>query len=440
MSIPAVVRCAALMIAAPASGQGKTMVTAALARLHVRQGRRVRVFKCGPDFIDGQIHALASGAEVDNLDLWMCGAEEIARRLHAAASEADLILVEGVMGLYDGSPSAAALARQFGLPVLAVIDARAMAQTFAAIAWGLANFEPELPFAGVLANQVGSARHAQLLQEALPASMRWFGALPREPAASLPERHLGLWQAAEVSDLEARLDRLGEHLQASAADITALPAAVEFAAPAARSLEPLLAGRRIAIARDAAFGFLYAANLATLRALGAELAFFSPLAGDSLPAACDAVWLPGGYPELHVAALQRNQALWAALHRHVAAGKPVLAEGGGFICLLEQLVDDAGQAHPLGGLLPGEARMHSRLVGLGMQALARPAGELRGHSFHYSAVDTPLSPWLQAQRAEGAAGEPVYRQQALIASYVHFWFASAPAVVAEIFGQGPDPV
>ena len=187
--------CPALFVAAPASGQGKTTITAALARLHVRLGRRVRVFKCGPDFLDPQIHVVASGAPVHNVDLGMCGEADIAWRLHAAARESDLILVEGVMGLYDGAPSGADIARRFGIPVMAVIDARAMAQTFGAVACGLANYQPGLPFAGVLANHVGSARHADMLRESLPAGMRWFGAVMRDADAALPERHLGLLQA-----------------------------------------------------------------------------------------------------------------------------------------------------------------------------------------------------------------------------------------------------
>lgn len=291
------VQCPALFVAAPASGQGKTTITAALARLHVRLGRRVRVFKCGPDFLDPQIHAVASGAPVHNVDLGMCGEADIAWRLHAAARESDLILVEGVMGLYDGAPSGADIARRFGIPVMAVIDARAMAQTFGAVAYGLAHYQPRLPFAGVLANHVGSARHADMLRESLPEGMRWFGAVMRDADAALPERHLGLLQAAEIEDLGARLDRLADHLQRTGA--AELPPAVRFPAVAAPAIAPLLAGKRIAIARDAAYGFIYPANLDTLQALGAELALFSPLAGDGLPEACDAVWLPGGYPELH---------------------------------------------------------------------------------------------------------------------------------------------
>lgn len=232
--------CPALLIAAPASGQGKTTVTAALARLHARQGKRVRVFKCGPDFLDPMILARASGKPVYQLDLWMVGEEESRRLLWEAAGEADLILIEGVMGLFDGAPSAADLARRFGVPVLAVIDGSAMAQTFGAMAHGLSSFQPDLPFDGVLANRVGSARHGEILRDSLSESIRWYGALPRSVEVELPSRHLGLVQAEELADLDARLDAAADALALSAD--TELPAPVTFAAPASVPLEPLLAG------------------------------------------------------------------------------------------------------------------------------------------------------------------------------------------------------
>ena len=359
-------QCVALLVAAPASGQGKTTVTAALARLHARAGRRVQVFKCGPDFLDPQIHAVASGAPVYNLDLGICGAEDAAWRLHAAARDADLILVEGVMGLFDGNPSGADIARRFGIPVMAVIDAKAMAQTFAAIAHGLATWQPDLPFSGVLANHVGSEGHATLLRDCLPPSIAWYGALPRDNDAALPERHLGILQAAEIADLDARLDRLADHLaRTGAAD---LPPPVAFPAVAAPSTTPLLAGRSVAIARDAAFGFIYPANLDTLQALGAELKFFSPLAHEPLPA-CDALWLPGGYPELHAAALAANARWQADLKAHAAAGKPLLAECGGMMSLFETLTDKEGVTHPGASLLAGHTRQPQ-----GGQPAAPPPG------------------------------------------------------------------
>ena len=426
--------CPALFVAAPASGQGKTTVTAALARLHTRLGRRVRVFKCGPDFLDPQIHAVASGAPVHNVDLGMCGEADIAWRLHAAARTADLILVEGVMGLYDGAPSGADIARRFGIPVMAVIDARAMAQTFGALAHGLAHYQPGLPFAGVLANHVGSARHADMLRASLPVGMRWLGAVMRDADAALPERHLGLLQAAEIVDLGARLDRLADHLQQTGAAV--LPPAVAFPAVAAPTVPPLLAGKKIAIARDAAYGFIYPANLDTLRALGAELAFFSPLGGETLAADSAALWLPGGYPELHGVALAANARLWTDVRAHVVAGRPLLAECGGMMSLLDAVVDTAGVEHAFAGVLPGRALMQKRLAALGMQQLDLPQGSVSGHTFHYSSTETALAPWLRARRPDGGEGEAVYRLGPVIASYVHLWFPSNPAAIAALLGAG----
>lgn len=422
--------CPALLIAAPASGQGKTTVTAALARLHTRQGRRVTVFKCGPDFLDPQIHAVASGRPCQNLDLGMCGEADARWRLARAAADSDLIIIEGVMGLFDGTPSAADIACRFNIPVLAMIDAGAMAQTFGAVAHGLATYRPELPFAGVLANRVGSERHSAMARDSLPAGMGWFGALPRNPAAALPERHLGLLQAAEITDLESRLDLLADALADSAT--VDLPKPVNFEPASAPGIAPLLAGKRLAIARDAAYGFIYPANLETLAELGAELHFFSPVVGEPLPD-CDAAWLPGGYPELHAERLNQNNMLWNALKTHVAAGRPLLAECGGMMSLMEEVIDKAGVSHRFGGLLPGRSVMQKRLAALGTQFTELPEGRLSGHTFHYSKSETPLVPLVQAVTADGRSGEAIYRQQRLTASYVHFYFPDNPVAVAALF-------
>lgn len=422
--------CPAILVAAPASGQGKTTVVAAMARLFARQGKRVRVFKSGPDFLDPQIHAIASGAPVYNLDLGMCGEADARWRLAAAANEADLIIVEGVMGLFDGQPSSADIAALFGIPVLAVIDARAMAQTFGAVAHGLATFRPGLPFSGVLANRTGSPGHVAMLRDALPPGLRWYGALPRDAEASFPERHLGLLQAVEIPDLIARLDRFANALvQTGAGD---LPAPVAFTPNDKPLLPPLLAGRRIAIARDAAYGFIYPANLDTLRELGAELCFFSPLAGDALPAA-DAVWLPGGYPEVHGERLAARQDLWQALRAFAAAGGPVLAECGGMMSLFDTVVDKPGRPHAFAGVLPGRAVLQPRLVALGTEWVSLAEGRLSGHTYHHSMTETDLVPLLHACRADGRAGEAVYRVGRLTASYVHFYFPSNPVAVAALF-------
>jgi len=422
--------CPALLIAAPASGQGKTTVTAALARLHARQGRRVTVFKCGPDFLDPQIHAFASGRPCQNLDLGMCGEDDAGWRLAQAAADSDLILIEGVMGLFDGQPSAADIAERFAIPVMALIDAGKMAQTFGAVAHGLASYRPGLPFAGVLANRVGSTRHTEMLKDSLPPGMGWFGALPKSDD-SLPERHLGLLQAAEIDDLGSRLDKLADALAASAS--VDLPAPVHFPEAEPPIIAPLLANKTVAIAHDAAYGFIYPANLDTLRRLGATLTFFSPVAGDVLPA-CDAVWLPGGYPELHAPAVGGNAPLWEQLRRHVGAGKALLAECGGMMSLFEEVVDKSGTPHRFGGLLPGRSVMQKRLAALGTQFVDLPEGHLSGHTFHYSKSESPLNPLARARTADGRDGEAIYRLNRLTASYVHFYFPSNPAAVAALLG------
>lgn len=422
--------CPALLIAAPASGQGKTTVTAALARLHTRQGRRVRVFKCGPDFLDPMIHARASGAPVYQLDLAMVGEAESRRLLWQAAGEADLILIEGVMGLFDGKPSAADLARHFGVPVLGVIDGAAMAQTFGALAHGLATFQPDLPFAGVLGNRVASTRHGEILRDALPASIRWFGALPRSAAVELPSRHLGLVQAGELADLDARLDAAADALAASAN--VDLPPEVSFAAPQFDELAPLLAGVRIGIARDAAFAFLYQANLDLLKALGATLHYFSPLADHELPQV-DSLYLPGGYPELYLAKLEGNQPMAAAIRAHHQAGKPLLAECGGMLYLLDELRDKQGASGRMLGLLAGSAALQPRLTALALQQVTLPEGELRGHSYHHSRLESSLQPLALGRCPNGKpVAEAVYRLGRLTASYIHFYLPSNPEAAAAL--------
>ncbi|WP_409279111.1 cobyrinate a,c-diamide synthase [Pseudomonas defluvii] len=422
--------CPAVLIAAPASGQGKTTVTAALARLHRNQGRKVRVFKCGPDFLDPMILERASGAPVYQLDLWMIGAEQSRRLLWEAAAEADVILIEGVMGLFDGTPSSADLARHFGVPVLAVIDGTAMAQTFGALALGLARYQPDLPFAGVLANRVGSLRHAQLLEGSLTEGLRWYGGLSRETAIELPSRHLGLVQASELNDLDLRLDAAAEALGGSCE--SALPPSVAFSAPQPYTVEPLLAGVRIAVARDEAFAFTYGANLDVLRDMGAQLSFFSPLHDEQLPEA-DSLYLPGGYPELHHQALAANKSMLTAIRTHHQLGKPLLAECGGMLYLLDALTDVAGERAELLGLLPGEAVMQKRLAALALQAVALPEGTLRGHTYHHSLTQTELTPIARGQSPNGGRGaEAVYRCGRLTASYVHFYFPSNPHASAAL--------
>ncbi|MEI2770589.1 MAG: cobyrinate a,c-diamide synthase [Candidatus Competibacter sp.] len=423
--------CPALLLSAPASGQGKTTVTAGLARYHRNQGRKVRVFKTGPDFLDPMILERASGQPVYQLDLWMVGERDSQALLYQAAQEADLILIEGVMGLFDGTPSSADLAALFGVPVLALINAHAMAQTFGAVAYGLAHYRPGLPFAGVLANRVAGPGHADLLAESLPPDLRYFGWLPRDGEIALPDRHLGLVQAAEIVDLETRLESIAARVART--ELAKLPPPVSFPGTTLEPPAQLLKGVRIGIARDTAFAFLYPANLDTLRALGAELAFFSPLADTELPMV-DSIYLPGGYPELHLDALANNASMRESLRRHHQAGKPLYAECGGLLYTVESLADKEGHRAPMLGLLPGHAALQSKLAGLGMQAVELPEGELRGHTFHHSRLETPLEPLAHGRRQrDGRSGEAVYRAGRLTASYLHLYFAGNPAATARLF-------
>lgn len=419
-----------VLVAAVSSGQGKTTVTAALARALVQRGQRVRVFKCGPDFLDPMLLAVASAAPVGTLDMWMVGEQACRQQLHSAAQEADVILVEGVMGLYDGTPSSADLANALGIPVLAVIDASAMAQTAGAIVHGLRDYGP-VQLAGVIANRVASAGHAAMVAASL-RGVPLFGTLRRQ-AQKLPERHLGLVQASEIDGIEALLDTLAQQLDFDDAAWNNVPTTSVDAAPCA-AIAPLLAGKTVAIARDAAFAFIYPANLQVLASLGATIAWFSPLAGEPVPQHADAIWLPGGYPELHAAALSGTAAWQTSLRDAHAAGTPIVAECGGMMALAESLTDLAGATWPMAGLLAGAVTMQTRLAGLGPQALATEQGQLRGHTFHYSTLETSVAAASHTlKNPSGVQGEAVYRAGSLHASYFHAWFPSCPGAVAAMF-------
>ncbi|MES2114968.1 MAG: cobyrinate a,c-diamide synthase [Pseudomonadota bacterium] len=421
----------ALLVAAVASGQGKTTTTAALARKLVRMGKRVRVFKCGPDFIDPMLLERASGAPVRSLDLWMVGAEQCHAQLAQAAAEADVILIEGVMGLYDGTPSSADLARAFKVPVMAVIDASAMAQTAGALVHGLRDYGP-VEMAGVIANRVASPGHAAMIAASL-RDIPLFGTLPRQEK-SLPERHLGLVLPDEVGGIDTLLNQLADGLNFDQAAWDSLPAVQIAIPPAPAPQAPLLAGKTVAVARDAAFMFLYPANLDTLEQLGATLRYFSPLANQPVPAGADAVYLPGGYPELHAQALSQAHNWRSSIRAAHVAGMPIVAECGGMMALAETLADQQGNVWPMAGLLPGAVQMQTRLAGLGPQGIITPYGLLRGHTFHYSQLQTDLAPVAHTiKHPSDAQGEAVYRVGSLTASYFHAYFASSPAATAALF-------
>ncbi|MFV1982811.1 MAG: cobyrinate a,c-diamide synthase [Thiohalomonadales bacterium] len=427
------ISCPAIFISAPASGQGKTTVTAALARLHRKQGHRVIVFKTGPDFLDPTILERASGNPVYQLDIWMGGETHCRELLYNAALKADLILIEGVMGLFDGNPSSADLAILFNIPVLAVINASSMAQTFGALAFGLASYKKELLFAGVFANRVASENHAALVAESLPAGMRYYGALPRDENIEFPSRHLGLVSADEINDLEKRINLAAEKLQETGLDL--LPDKVIFGNVKSDSntKNKLLTGYKISVALDQAFSFIYRANIECLENLGAKINYFSPINDTNLPDS-DSLYFPGGYPELHLNSLSKNTSMINSIKEHHANSKPIVAECGGMLYLLQSLTDKSGVKANMAGLLSGSAVMQNKLSNLGMHSMDLPEGEIRGHTFHHSKMETDMLPITitNSTRKKGR-GEAVYRNQRLHATYLHMYFPSNPIACARLF-------
>ncbi|MEE8380031.1 MAG: cobyrinate a,c-diamide synthase, partial [Gammaproteobacteria bacterium] len=268
----------ALLVAAPASGQGKTAITAGLARALLQQGKKVAVFKLGPDYLDPQILAAACQQPVYQLDLWMLGQAACQQLLHRGAEKADVVLIESAMGMFDGTPCAADFAKTFNLPILLIIDASKMAQTFAAIAMGLTRFDHELNIYGIAANRVASPRHRQLITQDLPSSIPLLAILDRNADLILPSRHLGLVQAEEITDLDSRLNKLAQQIDGSGLLNHWPPPSVSFVPLAAQSEPPLLLrGQTIAIARDRAFSFIYPQNIELLQLMGAKIEYFSPL-------------------------------------------------------------------------------------------------------------------------------------------------------------------
>jgi cobyrinic acid a,c-diamide synthase len=420
----------AVLVSAIASGQGKTTVTAALARKLTREGQRVQVFKAGADFIDPLILERACGRPVHVLDLWMVGQVACRELLSRAFRDADTILVEGAMGLYDGDPSAAHLARALGIPVLAVLDVSAMAQTAGAVAMGLRDFGPAR-VVGVIANGIASARHGEMVAAAL-RDIPLLGTLPRQDSP-LPERHLGLVLPAEVRELEHRLDRLADSLilnDDAWGHISCVPISAHEVT-AADTYAASLAGQNVAVARDEAFAFIYPANIECLQRLGSSVQWFSPLADDEVPQGADAVFLPGGYPELHGEVLSCARRFHESLRGAHARHTPILAECGGMMVLTDALVDLEGRSWPMAGLLRGTTRMQSRLANLGLQAWDTGVGVLRGHTFHYSTFDTPLTGIARtATHPRQGAGELIYREGSITGSYFHAYFASSPPAIS----------
>lgn len=436
-----------LVIAGTHSGVGKTtVVCAVLAALQAR-GLRVQPYKAGPDYIDPSHHTAAAGRASRNLDSYFLTATRLRECFARSAADADLAVIEGVMGLYDGrgisdgEGSTAEVAGWLGAPVVLVIDAAAMARSAAALVLGYQQFDPSVRLAGVIVNRVGSARHAVMVKTAVERAtgVPVLGCVPRTAEISLPERHLGLVLAGEQAPLPlAALAALAEeHI-----DVDGLLTLAGNVAPVASdplelfpvTRRPTIA--RIAVAQDAAFAFYYQDNLDLLTAHGAELVPFSPLADAALPAETGAVYIGGGYPELHARALAANTAMLNSLRSMAARGVPIYAECGGLMYLAEGIVTAEGERFAMAGLIPGWSTMQRTRFRLGYVEVEplrdalflRPGMRLRGHEFHYSDHPAP-----DAACAAYAVHEPTERLEgfvngSVLASYVHLHFGVDPGL------------
>ena len=423
-----------LVLAAPASSSGKTTLTLALLR-HLRDaGARVASCKSGPDYIDPAFHAAAGGQPCRNLDGWAMRPETLAAQAWSAGDGANLVIAEGVMGLFDGPGSTADLAQATGWPVVLVASVKGQAASAAATVHGFNSFRPGLRLAGVIFNQVGGDKHERLLRGAVaPLGVPVLGALRRHAELALPDRHLGLVQAAEHPDLEAFLARAAAIL-AREVDVPALTALARPLAlprpPTSHRPGPPPPGQRVAVARDVAVAFAYPWLLEAWRAAGVEILPFSPLAGEGPAESADAVYLPGGYPELHAGRLAGNDRFLGGLRAAANAGKPVFGECGGYMVLGEGLVDAEGTRHAMAGLLGLECSFARRKLHLGYRrarlAADGPLGAagtaFRGHEFHFATIleAGAATPLFLCEDAEGAALPPAGEIRGRVAgSFIH---------------------
>ena len=425
-----------VIVAAPGSGSGKTTLTLALLRGLREAGIAVASAKVGPDYIDPAYHAAASGRTCHNLDTWSMSDRTLSALIADLRRDASAIVVEGVMGLFDGAPdgrgSAADLSRRTGWPVVLVVDASGMAASVAALVHGFVSYDPGVEVAGVIFNRTGSKRHGELLRRAMqPLGIPVFGCVTRSECLELPDRHLGLVQAREHPDLEGFLTRAAEQISREV-DTEALLAA---ARPASfERLEdgyglPVL-GQRIAVARDDAFAFCYPYVLDAWRRAGCELSFFSPIDDEPPTEDADAVYLPGGYPELHAARLADAGRFKAALKRCAERGAIVYGECGGYMVLGGRLVDGDGVSHRMADLLPVETSFELPRLNLGYREVALVGDgvfggkgtRFRGHEFHFASVlaQSPATPLFRAFNAElEPLGDAGLQIDNVMGSFVH---------------------
>jgi cobyrinic acid a,c-diamide synthase len=433
------------VLAAPSSSSGKTTLAVGLMSAFAER-MTVQAYKVGPDYIDPGYHTTATGRHSRNLDTWMIPTGRVKELFSRSALGAELCIVEGVMGLFDGydghteSGSTAEVAKLLSAPVVLVIDAHSMARSAAAIALGFKNFDPQLNLAGVILNNVAGAAHAQWLTEAVQSvGMQVLGCVPHDEDLSVPERHLGLYTAGERSKATRNFVLAARNIVSQNIDLPALEELARSVPEIPATAQPTHENSsvRIGIARDEAFCFYYEDNFDLLREAGAELVFFSPLHDSAPPTALSGLYLGGGYPELYAAQLAENQSMRTAVKSAIESGIPTYAECGGLMSLAESYFDDTGIEYPMMGVLPGSTRLTGKLkmgyrevVALQSNPMLGKDDKARGHEFHYSE-------WIRPEESNAFAyaiqsrlgGEPQpegFVQKNLLASYVHLHFASNP--------------
>jgi cobyrinic acid a,c-diamide synthase len=431
-----------LVIAAPHSGSGKTTVTLGIMAALLQRGFAVAPFKVGPDFIDPGYHRLVTGRPSLNLDGWMCSDAFVRATFARHAADADVAVIEGVMGLFDGisgssdDGSTAQVARLLGVPVILVVDARSQARSAAALVKGFAEFDPHLWLAGVIFNNVGSDNHARILREAvasLPADIPVFGCIPRDDQVRIPSRHLGLVTAEDNPLTPEFLAHLADVMERTIDLDNLLKAIKGGSLTPGRHAEMPQGSVRLAVAYDAAFCFVYEDNLRLLREAGAEIVEFSPLTDRQLPGNISGIYLPGGYPELFDDRLAANEPMKTAICNFIESGMPVYAECGGFIYLTQEFV----------GVFPVRARMLPRRKALGYReveltadSLLGPAGTVaRGHEFHYSEIgEMPevIERVYRVRKLGVDLGDEGFRYRNCLASYIHLHFGSNPGLASSL--------
>ncbi len=419
-----------LLVAATNSGCGKTTFTLGLLRLLRRRGLEVAGFKCGPDYIDPKFHQLASGRESINLDLYMMSPEHVGSTYARYSQGADAIVVEGVMGLYDGSEkmqgSPAEIAKLLDIPVVLLVNAASSAYSVGAIIYGYKHWQPGVRIVGVVFNRVASENHYSFLADAArDAGVESLGYIPRTQSLEVPSRHLGL-SLEELARLDAFPDQVADLLEAHV-DIARLlelcaslsPQVIEEQLP-----EPSAHGMRIAVARDEAFNFSYPENIRALERLG-QVCYFSPLRDATLPE-CELLYLPGGYPEFYLDRLSANSAMRSSIRDYAEAGGRILAECGGMMYLTRAIIDEDSSSYPMCGILDNAATMQGMKLSLGYRCVRTKALELRGHEFHYSRLTEAGSEAVVAEQF-GAKGNKVptalYRYRNVLAGYTHLYWA-----------------